>query len=93
MTRLMRERWLGATGRKVPEIAVEGEIDLPLETLVLDERRRPALEAARTARAGLSSCAPSTAENVKAALARPGGLLRPRPGRRSVRFSISTSGS
>jgi hypothetical protein len=34
----MRERWFGATGRRVPEIAVEGEDDLPLEgALVLDD--------------------------------------------------------
>jgi hypothetical protein len=32
----VRERWLGATGRKVPEIAVEGELDLPDEVLLLD---------------------------------------------------------
>jgi hypothetical protein len=33
----MRERWFGATGRRVPEIAVEGEDDIPLEeALVLD---------------------------------------------------------
>ena len=31
----MRERWFGATGRRVPEIAVEGEIDLG-DALVLD---------------------------------------------------------
>jgi hypothetical protein len=24
----MRERWFGATGRRVPEIAVEGELDI-----------------------------------------------------------------
>jgi hypothetical protein len=34
----MRERWFGATGRRVPEIAVEGEDELPLEdALVLDD--------------------------------------------------------
>ena len=34
----MRERWFGATGLQVPEIAVEGEDDLPLEeALVLDD--------------------------------------------------------
>ena len=34
----MRERWFGATGRRVPEIAVEGEDDIPLDdALVLDE--------------------------------------------------------
>ena len=32
----MRERWFGATRRKVPEIAVEGEIDLD-GALVLDD--------------------------------------------------------
>ena len=32
----MRERWFGATGRRVPEIAVEGELDVG-EALVLDD--------------------------------------------------------
>ena len=32
----MRERWFGATGRKVPEIALEGSIDLE-SALVLDD--------------------------------------------------------
>ena len=32
----MRERWWGATGRRVPEIAVEGELPLD-EALVLDD--------------------------------------------------------
>jgi hypothetical protein len=31
----MRERWFGATGRKVPEIALEGDVDLE-GALVLD---------------------------------------------------------
>ena len=34
----MRERWFGATGRRVPEIAVEGDPAVPLdEALVLDD--------------------------------------------------------
>jgi hypothetical protein len=34
----MRERWFGATGRQVPEIAVEGEDEIPLEeALVLED--------------------------------------------------------
>ncbi|HYY77529.1 MAG TPA: hypothetical protein VE644_14550 [Gaiellaceae bacterium] len=34
----MRERWFGATGRRVPEIAVEGEDEVSLdEALVLDD--------------------------------------------------------
>jgi hypothetical protein len=32
----VRERWFGATGRRVPEIAVEGEIELD-DALVLDD--------------------------------------------------------
>jgi hypothetical protein len=32
----LRERWFGATGRKVPEIALEGDLDLA-QALVLDD--------------------------------------------------------
>ena len=32
----MRERWFGATGRKVPEVALEGTLDLE-GALVLDD--------------------------------------------------------
>jgi hypothetical protein len=32
----MRERWFGATGRRVPEIALEGELELN-DALVLDD--------------------------------------------------------
>jgi hypothetical protein len=32
----VRERWLGATGQKVPEVIVEGELALPDGALVLD---------------------------------------------------------
>jgi hypothetical protein len=32
----VRERWFGATGRRVPEIAVEGELDVD-DALVLDD--------------------------------------------------------
>jgi len=32
----MRERWFGATGQRVPELAVEGELPLG-EALVLDD--------------------------------------------------------
>ena len=66
----MRQRWFGATGRRVPEIALEGELDLN-DALVLDdvddvpslreahEQGRPVVVRARTP------------EQVKAALARP----------------------
>ena len=48
----MRERWLGATGRRVPEIAVEGELELPEETLVVDGIDAAQLKAAHDAGIG-----------------------------------------
>jgi hypothetical protein len=66
----LRERWLGGTGRRVPEIAVEGELELG-DALVLDDvfdedtlqkahtEGRPVVVRARTA------------EQVQVALARP----------------------
>jgi uncharacterized Ntn-hydrolase superfamily protein len=41
----VRERWFGATGRKVPQIAVEGELDVS-GALVLDELDEAALRTA-----------------------------------------------
>ena len=66
----MRERWYGATGRRVPELAVEGELDTG-EALVLDD----ASDVARM-RAAFDAGTPvvvraASAEEVKAALARP----------------------
>ena len=66
----MRERWFGATGRRVPELAVDGELDVS-EALVVDdlgddERLREAFEAGTPVVVRASS-----AEEVKAALARP----------------------
>ena len=68
----MRQRWWGATGRRVPELALEGDPAVPLDdALVLDgvgdvERLRAAFDAGRpiVVRA-------STEEQVTAALARP----------------------
>ena len=56
----MRERWLGATGRKVPEIAVAGELDLPADALVLDAIDVEALQRAHgEGRAAPSSSGPA----------------------------------
>ena len=44
----MRERWFGATGRRVPEIALEGELDLG-DALVLDALDDDALREAHDA--------------------------------------------
>ena len=66
----MRERWLGATGRKVPEIAVESELDLPPEALVLDEVDVEAVQRAHREGRPVAVRA-DTAQNIKSALARP----------------------
>jgi len=65
----MRERWFGATGRRVPELAGEGEIDvagaLVVDAVDVAELRRAFEEGMPVVvRAG-------SAEEVKAALARP----------------------
>ena len=66
----MRERWFGATGHRVPEIAVEGELDLD-DALVLDNVSDPAaLREAHEAGRPIVVRATS-AEEIKAALAHP----------------------
>ena len=65
----MRERWFGATGRRVPEIALEGEIDVS-EALVLDVLDDEALREAHAQGRPVVVRASSAIE-VKAALARP----------------------
>jgi hypothetical protein len=68
----LRQRWFGATGRRVPEIAVEGEDDIPLEeALVLadvedDARLREAHERGRPVVVRAAD-----AQSVARALARP----------------------
>jgi hypothetical protein len=66
----VRERWFGATGRRVPELAVEGELDVS-DALVLDDasdlqRLHDAFEAGTPVVVRASS-----ASEIKAALARP----------------------
>ena len=66
----MRERWFGATGRRVPERALEGSLDLE-GALVLDD----VADEARLKEAHLQGTPvvvrAGTPEAVKAALARP----------------------
>ena len=68
----MRERWFGATGKRVPAIAVEGDPAVPVsEALVLDgvgdvERLREAHERGQPVLVRVSSAA-----EVVEALARP----------------------
>jgi RNase P/RNase MRP subunit p30 len=67
-----RERWWGATGRRVPELALEGDPAVPVgEALVLDsvddaQALAEAFEAGRPVVVRAAS-----AEAVRAALARP----------------------
>jgi len=66
----LKERWFGATGRRVPELAAEGEIDTT-DALVLDDVGDDAR--LREAFAGGTPILvrASTPEQIKAALARP----------------------
>ena len=66
----MRERWLGATGVRVPEIAVEGELELPDDVLWLEDADAEGLRAAHAGGRPVAARA-DTAEGVKAALAHP----------------------
>jgi hypothetical protein len=66
----VRERWFGATGRRVPEIAVEGELELG-DALVLDGvSDADALHEAHQAGKPIVVRAASP-EQIKAALAHP----------------------
>ena len=65
----MRERWFGATGRRVPEIAVEGELAVE-GALVLDSADDDRLREAHDAGTPVVVRA-SSPEAVKQALARP----------------------
>jgi len=66
----LRERWFGSTGRRVPEISVEGELELG-DALVLDDIS----DAARLQQAHKEGrpvvVRAESAEAVKEALARP----------------------
>ena len=67
----MRQRWFGATGERVPELAVEGEAEFPTEPLILDDvsdvdRLREEFD-----RGTPIAVRADSAENILAALARP----------------------
>ena len=86
----MRQRWLGATGRKVPELAVEGELDVG-EALVLDdvhddEQLREAFRSGTPVVVRASS-----AEEIKAALRRPevSSVLVPRERRDLLELDLT----
>jgi hypothetical protein len=66
----LRERWFGATGRLVPEIAVDGELDVEGALVLDDVSDEAALKRAHEQGRPVVVRA-QTAEAVKTALARP----------------------
>ena len=66
----MRERWFGATGRRVPELALEGSLDIE-GALVLDDVSDDAKLREAHAQGTPVVVRALTAEAIKIALARP----------------------
>ena len=66
----MRQRWFGATGRRVPQVAVEGELDIDGALVLDDVADEGRIHAAHEEGTPVVVRA-ATAEEVKAALARP----------------------
>ena len=66
----MRERWFGATGRRVPEIAVEGELDIEGALVLDDVSDETGLHVAHRHGTPVVVRA-STPEQIKQALSRP----------------------
>ena len=66
----MRERWFGATGRRVPELALEGDLSLD-EALVLDDVSDDAKLRRAHAEGTPVVVRGSTPEQIVAALRRP----------------------
>ncbi len=66
----MRERWYGATGRRVPELALEGTLDIE-DALVLDDVGDDARLRRAHAEGTPVVVRASTPDAIRAALARP----------------------
>ena len=66
----MRERWFGASGRRVPELALEGSLDIE-GALVLDDVSDDAKLREAHAQGTPVVVRALTAEAIKTALARP----------------------
>ena len=66
----MRERWFGATGRRVPELAVEGALDVEGALVLADVADERALREAHERGTPVVVTATS-ADEVRRALARP----------------------
>jgi hypothetical protein len=67
----LRERWFGATGELVPELAVDGEAEFPTEPLVLDDVSEVAVLREAFDEGTPVVVRADSAEKIVAALARP----------------------
>jgi len=69
---LIRQRWFGATGKRVPELAVEGDAEVPVDdALVLDDVSDEERLQAEYKRGTPIVVRARTADEVRRALARP----------------------
>jgi hypothetical protein len=86
----LRERWFGATGRRVPEIAVEGELDVEGALVLDDVSDSTALKQAHEEGRPVVVRAKSP-EEVKAALARPevASVLVPESARKLLELDLT----
>jgi len=66
----LKERWFGATRQRVPQLAVDGELEFPAEPLILDKVDDERLRSAHDEGTPVVVRA-DTKEKVLAALARP----------------------
>ena len=69
---MIRQRWFGATGKRVPELAVEGDTDVPVDdALVLDDVSDEERLQAEYEKGTPIVVRARTADEVRRALARP----------------------
>jgi hypothetical protein len=89
----VRERWFGATGRRVPEIALEGELELG-DALVLDSVDDVELLRSAHAEGRPVVVRAGDADAVKRALSRPevASVLVPTPELRDLDLTELTYG-
>ena len=69
---MIRQRWFGATGKRVPELAVEGDAEVPVDdALVLDDVSDEERLQAEYEKGTPIVVRARTADEVRRALARP----------------------
>lgn len=69
---MIRQRWFGATGQRVPELAVEGDPEVPVDhALVLDDVSDEARLQTEYGKGTPIVVRAATADEVRRALARP----------------------